>query len=155
MLKNQKYFELLLRSGIITDEMIGACIFSVNKRAKNYRDLIQNQIDGKNSGFYPGYPFFERNIEFCRKYKERYYEFKDFFLQFYNPVEIHIINGDYFLLFSIASYTFHSPSTIEEIQKKYPNLNQINIENFHTEGEPVKNLATMQFVRKVRNFIEN
>jgi len=31
-----------LKDGVITLEMVEACLYSINKRAKNYRDLARN-----------------------------------------------------------------------------------------------------------------
>lgn len=65
-----------IRNKIITEDMLGACAFSVNKRAKNYRDTERRT----------------RNIAWkdeAREKKEGFYKQKDFLLSIVSPDCIH------------------------------------------------------------------
>lgn len=41
-MKTPKEYQDNLKNGIITEEMFTDCLYSVNKRAKNYRDKAKN-----------------------------------------------------------------------------------------------------------------
>ena len=67
----------------ITNEMIAECIYSVNKRAKNYRDKIRKyKADCYN-------PYTERNIENAEGEMEKYYTMKEEMLTVFEPSLIH------------------------------------------------------------------
>lgn len=67
----------------ITNEMIAECIYSVNKRAKNYRDKIRKyKADGYNL-------YTERNIENAEDEMEKYYTMKEELLTVFEPSLIH------------------------------------------------------------------
>lgn len=66
-----------LKKKIITEQMLSDCLFSVNKRAKNYRDQAQkHKFD-----YYGGAS--------QRAEMERYYGYKEQFLSFLEPICIH------------------------------------------------------------------
>lgn len=70
-----------LKAGIISEEMLSDCQYSVNKRAKNYRDKARESKwrYGRRS---PG-------IDDATDQKERYYQMKDYMLAWLEPVGIH------------------------------------------------------------------
>lgn len=65
-MKPSKEYKENLKNNIITSDMLYDCIYSVNKRAKNYRDL---------KNFYNRYYYSNLN-----KMKE-YYDMKDFLIK--------------------------------------------------------------------------
>ena len=73
-------FKKNLKNGIVTDEMLGAAIFSVNKRAKNARDKEQEYRDLYRRNRYCSDEY--GNEDRARERKEQYYSFKDELLQF-------------------------------------------------------------------------
>ena len=62
-----------LKSGIITEQMLSDCLYSVNKRAKNYRD-------GSRYGQYAD----KNKLEM-----EKFYDYKEILLSYLKPVCIH------------------------------------------------------------------
>ena len=55
----------------ITNEMIAECIYSVNKRAKNYRDKIKEYKNGR------FHQHLESNIEKAEEEMGKYYQLKE------------------------------------------------------------------------------
>ena len=67
----------------ITNEMIAECIYSVNKRAKNYRDKIRKYKDDRYNRYTA------RNIENAEDEMEKYYTMKEELLTVFEPSLIH------------------------------------------------------------------
>ena len=63
--------------------MIAGCIYSVNKRAKNYRDKIRKFKHDRYN------PYTERNIENAEGEMEKYYTMKEELLTVFEPSLIH------------------------------------------------------------------
>ena len=78
----QKYTKLV-NDKKITNEMIAGCIYSVNKRAKNYRDKIRKFKHDRYN------PYTERNIENAEGEMEKYYTMKEELLTVFEPSLIH------------------------------------------------------------------
>ncbi|MDU7961628.1 MAG: hypothetical protein E7J28_02950 [Streptococcus sp.] len=78
----QKYTKLV-NDKKITNEMIAECIYSVNKRAKNYRDKIRKFKHDRYN------PYTERNIENAEDEMEKYYTMKEELLTVFEPSLIH------------------------------------------------------------------
>lgn len=80
-MKTPKQYTINLKNNIITKEMLVDCLFSVNKRAKNYRD--QERL------------YREQHIDIydteskCRQKKEEYYSKKERLLTLLEPTCIH------------------------------------------------------------------
>lgn len=72
-----------LKRGIVTEEMMGAVLYSANKRAKNWRDKEQEY----RHSFHDRYG----NEEKTRSQKEQMYSRKEALLEFLKPVCIHKI----------------------------------------------------------------
>ena len=77
-MRTPKKYNDLIKNKEITNKIIAECIYSVNKRAKNYRDKIK---DYNQAGFY--------NIENAKEQKEKYYSMKDDLLLNFSPKLIH------------------------------------------------------------------
>ena len=70
-----------LKNHVITTQMLLDCLFSVNKRAKNYRDQERKYRNMR-------YDYYD-NEEKNRSKKEEYYHKKDLMLSIIEPVCIH------------------------------------------------------------------
>ena len=82
-MRTPKRYTDLIKNKKITNKIIAECIYSVNKRAKNYRDKIK---DYNQAGFYK---YKENNIENAKEQKEKYYSMKDDLLLNFSPKLIH------------------------------------------------------------------
>lgn len=82
-MRSPKIYNDLIKNKEITNKIIAECIYSVNKRAKNYRDKIE---DYKQAGFYR---YKENNIENAKEQKEKYYSMKEDLLLNFSPKLIH------------------------------------------------------------------
>ena len=82
-MRTPKRYTDLIKNKKITNKIIAECIYSVNKRAKNYRDKIE---DYKQAGFYR---YKENNIENAKEQKEKYYSMKEDLLLNFSPKLIH------------------------------------------------------------------
>ena len=78
-----KRYTDLIKNKKITNQIIAECIYSVNKRAKNYRDKIE---DSNQAGFYK---YKEINNEKAKEQKERYYSMKEDLLLNFSPKLVH------------------------------------------------------------------
>ena len=87
-MKTPKEFTQNLEERIITKEMLGACAFSVNKRAKNMRDEQLKYANKRRSNrFY--YDKYNNEMKYRIK-KENYYAIKEELLSLAVPVCIHM-----------------------------------------------------------------
>lgn len=82
-MRTPKRYTDLIKNKKITNQIIAECIYSVNKRAKNYRDKIK---DYKQGGLYK---YKEDNIENAKEQKEKYYSMKEDLLLNFSPKLIH------------------------------------------------------------------
>lgn len=81
-MKTPKQYNDNLKCGVLTEEMIGACIYSFNKRAKNYRDK-RNQY--RKRYYYDRYG----NIDKFDEKSKYFYSLKEKMLSYYTPIELH------------------------------------------------------------------
>lgn len=85
-MRTPKEYSKLIKKGIITDQIIAECIYSVNKRAKNCRDKLREY---KNSRYaYLDYHYMD-NLAHYEDQRDKYYSMKDELLSIYTPVCIH------------------------------------------------------------------
>lgn len=82
-MRTPKKYSDLIKKKEITNKIIAECIYSVNKRAKNYWDKME---DYKQAGFYK---YKENNIENAKEQKEKYYSMKEDLLLNFSPKLIH------------------------------------------------------------------
>ena len=143
------YSQKLIDQKILTDDILGACIYGCNKRAKNYRDKLRE---------YPRYSRYRGN---CYEKKDLYYRMKDEFLSIIKPVAVHWehqlnYDGDwvvkYFLYYKVGTYSFHKPVNEEDID---PSLPEYKLKDFYTTGEDYRDLVSVQFCRKVLDLIRS
>ena len=146
---NSKKFKKLIDQKILTDDILGACIYGCNKRAKNYRDKLRE---------YPRYSRYRGN---CYEKIDLYYRMKDELLSIVKPVAVHWQNQldydeslitKYFFYYSVGSYSFHKPIEAKDVD---PSLLKYKLENFYTTGEDYRNLVSVQFCEKVLELIRS
>ena len=82
-MKTPKLYNELINEKKITNEIIAECIYSVNKRAKNYRDKIKEYKNGR------FHQHLESNIEKAEGEMGKYYQLKEEFLKVFTPNLIH------------------------------------------------------------------
>ena len=115
-MRTPKRYTDLIKNKKITNQIIAECIYSVNKRAKNYRDKIE---DYKQAGFYK---YKENNIENAKEQKQKYYSMKEDLLLNFSPKLIH------------KQYVGEKTQRVYSYQKNYAKLydekrNEITWEN--------------------------
>ena len=152
-MKTNKEYQANLKKKIITESMLYDCLFSLNKRAKNCRDM-------KNRYWRTEYKW-----DYIERMDE-YYRQKDFLLKaILQPTLIHKQTtynyyGDrnvlYFLFYEMPQGTFHLP--IDEHYAKNGN-HGLKIEkiqdDFYTYGKEIDGLLSVQFVKKVIDLVES
>ena len=82
-MKTPKLYSDLLKKKQLTTEMIAECIYSVNKRAKNYRDKVREYRKS------PYHPHLQDNIDNAIAKKLEYYGMKEELLKPFAPTVIH------------------------------------------------------------------
>lgn len=153
-MKTPKKFTDLLKQNIITYEMLGYCIYSCNKRAKNYRDKARE---------YRHYRYAKYNYEEnATEQKEKYYMEKADLLSILKPTCIHKIQQErydemmdiYFLNYDVYGFSFHSDELSSYELKEHSDLEIKDIGDLNTTGRDINDLISTQFVEKVLKLIE-
>lgn len=159
-MKTPKYMIEAIQNKVITEEILGACTYSCNKRAKNCRDKAREYRHGYG----------------CRKYirsykesKDNYYHMKDTFLSLVTPVCVHtaIESRDFYdgpdyvgvdkvkrfyLYYKVGEYGFHQPIKKDETPADLPSE---DIGEFTTYGKNIKDLLSTDYCKKVLALIES
>ena len=157
-MKTPKCFTMNLKKGEVSLEMLGSCIYTFNKRAKNYRDNIRELIQRKRYSNWWEKPYIQKSIDAAEEKRDEYYDYKDYFLSLLKPCEIHKLRKwnerldeefvEYYLLYKVSDYSFHHPIYERELPKYNLEINELPLD-FSTEGEDVEDLISVQFARKV------
>ncbi|WP_300696667.1 hypothetical protein [uncultured Clostridium sp.] len=74
-------YSKMVKEGYITKDVLGEVLYSINKRAKNYRDKKRKYMNFKNDRY--------NNFEKAEEQEEVFYSMKDNILKNMLPVEIH------------------------------------------------------------------
>ena len=82
-MKTPKLYNELVNEKKMTNEIIAECIYSVNKRAKNYRDKIKEYKNGR------FHQHLESNIEKAEEEMGKCYQLKEEFLKVFTTNLIH------------------------------------------------------------------
>ena len=144
-----------INKGFISAEVLGACIYTCNKRAKNERDIeydlrAREQIHEANQH---------------KKGKKAYYRTKMILLRLVRPKCIHIVrhmtphdeyyyvDERYYLYYEIGSYSCHRPVPKENLPR-YRYLPQIDVGGMYIEGADDTDLLPQDFVDMVAEQIE-
>ena len=126
-MRTPKRYTDLIKNKKITNQIIAECIYSVNKRAKNYRDKIE---DSNQAGFYK---YKEINNEKAKEQKERYYSMKEDLLLNFSPKLVH------------KQYVGEKRQRVYSYQKNYEKLynekiNDITWENSYYDSDRNKEI---------------
>ena len=159
-----KEINKVLNTGFVTPNIVGYAAYSVNKRAKNWRDKESEyrQIRRRNHFWYDKYD----NEGKAKEKKQYYYDIKEKICQMFQPTKIHSLKQRrwsyydyeetivtvYFLCYEIGDFFFHQP--IDNIKSFNLPIEELN-ENFETHGDDINHLMSMQMVNKILNGIEN
>ena len=135
-----------LKKKIITENMLLDCLYSVNKRAKNYRDKERDyrQYYRRNRYAYDKYG----NIDRCQEMKEEYYSKKEKLLSILTPTCIH----KEFIGFKrvrIYDYEPEYKKNIKKLSGKIATMTMRNAERFGLEIWKIKtnpNITTICFI---------
>lgn len=87
-MKTPTEYKRSLENGIVTRQMLSDCLFSVNKRAKNYRDKLREERDYLRRSYRYSY-FAYDNTEKLGAKRDEYYRMKEQLLAHVSPVCIH------------------------------------------------------------------
>lgn len=150
-MKTSKEYQANLKNKIITESMLYDCLFSLNKRAKNCRDM-------KNRYWRSEYKW-----DYIEKMDE-YYKHKDFLLKsILKPTLIHkqttynyygVKNILYFLFYEMSQGTFHLPIDEHYAKNGDHGLKTEKIQDdFYTHGKEIDGLLSIQFVKKVIDLV--
>jgi hypothetical protein len=155
-----KEINKILNQGIITPEILGYAAYSVNKRAKNWRD---KETEYRNKRKWNHFWFDKYDNEFkAKEQKQKYYNIKQTICEMFEPTKIHSLKQwrwnrnkyedelvtIYFLCYEIGGFFFHQPiNDIKDINLPIEKLD----DNFETFGDNITNLMSMQMVKKILN----
>lgn len=174
-MKKNSLIKKHLTNGDVTTEMLAMAAFSYNKRAKNMRDNERYWRD-----FYRENQYYEDTygkVDGYKEKKEDYYRRKDECLSFVKPVALHIVErkktlrewneeyeeydddtiifNEYYLYYTIGTYSFHHPISEEEFHKLENTLPVENIGDLDTEGEDTGKLMSVQTADKIRKGLKS
>ncbi len=154
-MKTPEKYRRLVNKGIITPEIAADVIYSLNKRAKNWRDnnpekysrIRKERIEeGTVHESGKDYPVLE------------YYREKDFIiLSLFTPEKIHLIDGIEYLFYRVNRSIFHLPCYVYT-SYGYSIPRGLAIEkgeSFPTPGEDTDKLLSLQFCRRVIQLIRS
>ena len=163
-METSKVFKKNLTKGVVDSEMLGACIYSFNKRAKNFRDNISDLIERKRYAKWWERDYIQQSIDSAKEKRDEYYRYKDYFLTLLNPCEIHkvvrwnerldVVFNEHYLYYKIADYSFHHPIAETEINDYNVEVVELPID-FSTEGAFIEELVSVQFAKKVYNGLKS
>ncbi len=155
-MKTPEIYNKLIDRRVITSEIAADVIYSLNKRAKNWRDSHPEKYKEIRELRISG----ERNIApLIGKYKVlEYYRNKDFIIiSLFKPEKIHVINGIEYLYYRVHKSIFHLPGYIYmsyglDFNFKLP---VERAEDFPTPGEDISKLVSLPFCNRVIELIKS
>jgi len=148
-----------LKNGVVTPEILGYAAYSVNKRAKNWRDKESEYRNLKRNNRYWHDKY--DNEGKAREKKEEYYDYKERICSMFKPTKIHSLtkwkwNSElqeeypvlkYFLYYEFGGFSFHQPIDVDIEKNKIP-IEELD-EDFETHGTDINDLMSMQMVNKI------
>ena len=167
-MKTPKKYSDLVNQNKITEEILGEVIYSINKRAKNWR----NQKRKYKNYLLDQYDSYDNAVD----NEKKYYKMKSDMLEKFEPIKIHkelrfrnfqrkvsekdleynqLDDSLYYLYYEIGGYTFHQPIEKSELEN-FKDLEVDVLENFETFGRDTTELLSVQFCKKVyEKFMDN
>lgn len=151
-------YKELLKKRTLTTEMIATIIYSLNKRAKNWRD--RNMEAYKKAKKIRNWNLLTDNTDrSSEKYPVlNYYKMKDYILlTLFEPSAVHVIDGVEYLFYKIHNSEFHFPGYMYELYglNTPEGLPVKTITDFSTAGEEIEKLVSVQFCKKVIELIKS
>lgn len=149
----------MLNKNIITAEMVATIIYSLNKRAKNWREKFPEEYkDAKRIrtlSLIEGTSFSKKMLE-TYEVLDLYWKKDMLLLKLFEPSCIHIINGMEYLLYRVHHSEFHMPGYIFELfhSESIPRLKAKELECFETFGEDPRHLVSLEFCNEVVNLVQ-
>jgi len=153
-MKTPDTYNSLIESRVITTELAADVIYSLNKRAKNWRDSHPEKYREMRDLRITG-----GSIEKMRKRYGAldYYRDKDFIIiSLFMPQKIHIINGIEYLYYRVHHSVFHLPLYVYRGYGLTPpsGLKKEKGDNSVTSGEEKTRLLSLQFCRRVIELVK-
>jgi hypothetical protein len=158
-MKTPDYFIEKVNCNIITAEMIAAIIYSLNKRAKNWREKNPEKYREakkiRTLSLIEGKTFSKEQLK-TYEVLDLYWKKDMLLLKLFEPTCIHIINGIEYLLYEVHNSDFHLPGYIFELfhSKSIPQLRVKKLESFETHGEDPSHLVSLNFCNEVVRIIQ-
>ena len=109
-MKTPKKYSDLVNQNKITEEILGEVIYSINKRAKNWR----NQKRKYKNYLLDQYDSYDNAVD----NEKKYYKMKSDMLEkfMYKLVRYKLDDSLYYLYYKIGGYTFHQPIEKSELE---------------------------------------
>ena len=148
-MKTPKKYSDLVNQNKITEEILGEVIYSINKRAKNWR----NQKRKYKNYLLDQYDSYDNAVD----NEKKYYKMKSDMLEkfMYKLVRYKLDDSLYYLYYKIGGYTFHQPIEKSELED-FKDLDVDVLEDFETFGRDTTELLSVQFCKKVyEKFMDN
>ncbi len=153
-------YKILVERRVITTEILASVIYSLNKRAKNWKQKYPEKYRHAKR---------IRNYDLCTvesDYYDRkdpypvleYYKKKDYILMtMFKPEMIHVIDGVEYLYYRVHRSDFHLPGYIYELYglKSLPPLSVKVVDDFSVSGEEEELLLSLQFCNRVFDIIKD
>ena len=155
-MKTPEIYNRLIDKHVITTEIAADVIYSLNKRAKNWRDSHPEKYNKIRELRIKGVSDLSGIIK--KSAALDYYKNKDYIIiSLFKPEKIHIINGIEYLYYKVHKSIFHLPVYV---YKSYgfipePGLAVEQAENFSTQGENIEKLVSLPFCSKVIELIKS
>ncbi|MCP4138445.1 MAG: hypothetical protein GY754_46235 [bacterium] len=158
-MKTPEEYKKMVNSKILTTEMIATVIYSLNKRAKNWKD--KNPAVYRKAKKYRFLSLVSDSPKYAReadRYKVlEYYKHKDYILMaLFQPTLIHVINGMEYLYYKVHRSDYHLPGYIYELYgfDSLPPVQVVEVKDFFTRGEAVYRLLPVRFCNSVIELIK-
>lgn len=155
-MKTPDNYSVLIKKGILTTEIAADVIYSLNKRAKNWRDKNPEKYMKVRRMRMEGRSMTEIPYNSAKSFD--YYRDKDFLiLTLFQPRKIHIIDGVEYLYYSVHRSVFHLPVYVfRSYGRRLPaGLAKEEGKSYTTPGENPARLLSLQFCRSVIELVKN
>lgn len=143
-----------LKQGIITEDMIAACLFSLDKRAEEYRAKANEYKQRYNTPTL--YDKFDNQGKYLQK-ERTCYEQKEKLLSLLSPVCIHAEETEsgtnYYLYYEIDSHPFNIPISESELAA-HPVTGIKQIDKLPDTSDELNDILSTRFVNAVLELIE-
>ncbi len=156
-MKTPKTFKQSIAKGIVSKEMLGACLKSLRSRAQKY-NYLYDVYDDRRHRYYSNRDRNQLYMDSAKNVEFKYEGYIRSLLSHLNPCEIHVFETcdlyqapvrRYYLYYIIGGYDFHQP--IYDFEVPYYNLKSVTIPCVSTPEElpSIKDLIPVQFAKKV------